>query len=45
MQEESKLKKRPVLITANGRPAAYLGRFAPFRIVRWLRKIIWGERF
>ena len=39
--KKAELEKRPVLITTNGRPAGYLGRFAPFRIIRWLRKI-WG---
>jgi hypothetical protein len=44
MAKKDKLENRPVLIRANGRPVAYIGRFSPFWLIRWFRRLIWGKR-
>ena len=44
MSKKNELDKRPVLISANGRPVAYLGRFAPLWLIRYLRRLIWRKR-
>jgi len=44
MAKKPNLDNRPVPISANGRLVAYIGRFAPFKIIRWLRRILWGKQ-
>lgn len=45
MPKSSKLEDRPVPITRDGRLVSYIGRFAPGRFMRWLRRILWGKQY